>query len=892
MTAGELWRRLVHFVRGRSAADDLRDEMQLHVELRAQANRSEGMSDAAARAAARRHFGNEALLRAAGRDQWGFLWAEHAAADVRYAMRRLVQRPAFAAAVIGVLALGIGATTAMFSAVDAAMLRPLPFADPGRLVALHGIDVPFDPGPGYPHGTGVRDFDLVDIQSMHDLFSHAAAYAAGGLNLADPDHPLRVKVGVVSVDFFATLGAVPILGRAFAASDGVPNGPNIAVLSYGVWQRQYGASNMVGKSITLNNQPFEIVGVMPRGFGFPSESDLWIPMSIPNTFATFMAFRGSLPSKIVARLAPGISAEAAMARLMALWVRRTADEKAQPGNSNYSGGKLQSLQEMGVLTPLHRELAGDRRTALLVLLGATLLLLLVTCANVANLLLSQAAARRHEIAVRSVLGASRGRIVRQLLAESVLLAATGTLAGVALAPAMLGAMRAIMPSALSGLAPATVDVRVLTFAAALALVAGIGFGLWPALGATRDAPAERIKAGGRAATGRGVGGARRALVGVELALTVVLLVGSLLMLKSFERLMSQDRGMQTERVGSLEMAFGSSAGDRAVLLRTIDEVLSRITSIAGVNSAGAINDLPLGGAGGISVQIKPDVVQPPRADFAGGRYLRASSGYFATMGIPVKRGRTFTAGDDSLARPVAVISESMAATFWPGVDPLGHTFMSISADPITIVGVVADVRERNLESHPTPQMYFPIAEYTPANVAIVVRSTLPPAALLARMRESVRAVDPAQAIYNVRMMDEVVGNSVAPRRTNTILISAFAALALLLSAVGIYAVVSQSVAQRTREFGIRAALGATSGGLMRLVTREIAWVAATGLAAGVAGAWALSRVLTSMIYGVTVHDPWTFIIAPLVLLLPAVLAVLVPARRAGKLNPVEVMRAE
>jgi predicted permease len=364
------------------------------------------------------------------------------------------------------------------------------------------------------------------------------------------------------------------------------------------------------------------------------------------------------------------------------------------------------------------------------------------------------------------------------------------------------------------------------------------------------------------------------------------------MLRSFERLMSQDRGMQTQRVGTVEMAFGSSAGDRAVRLHKIDAMLARLSSVAGVTAAGAINDLPLGGAAGVSVQIRPDVGQPAGTDFAGGRYLMASGGYFTTMGIPVKRGRTFTAADDSLAPQVAVISESMARKFWPGLDPIGHTFTSMAPAPFTIVGVVADVRERRLDSDPTPQMYFPIAEVTPANVAIVVRSTLPPAALLARMQESVRSTDPTQAVYNVRMMDDVVGSSVAPRRTNTILISAFAALALLLSALGIYAVVSYRVSQRTREFGIRAALGATGGELVRLVTGEMAWVAAIGLATGVGGAWALSRVLTSMIYGVSVHDPWTFIVAPLVLLVPAVVAAVVPARRVTRVNPAEVMRSD
>src|ERR1035437_6252288 len=892
MTIGELWRRLGHLVRGDAAADDLRDEMQAHIEMRAEKNRAEGMNDGDAAHAARRGFGNEVVMREASRDAWGGVWLENAVRDFRHAIRRLAQRPGFAAAVIGVLALGIGATTAMFSAVDAAMFRPLPFAEPSRLVALRSISVPFDPGPGQPRGDGVQAVNIVDIREMRDVFSHAAVYAAGGLNLADAVHPARANAGVVTGDFFATLGAVPLLGRTFTESDGVPSGPNIVILSYGLWQRQYGGGEMLGKSITLNNQPYQVVGVMPNGFGFPSESDLWIPMSIPNTFATFSAFRGFLPTSTIARLAPGVGAAAASSRLLALWDRRAAQEAPPAGQPRYLSQKVQQLKSTGALTTLQRELSGDRRTALVVLLGATVLLLLVTCANVTNLLLSQAAARRHEIAVRAVLGASRARIVRQLLTESVMLAASGTLLGVALAPVMLGMMRALMPSELTGLAPATVDLRVLAFATILTLVTGVGFGLWPALGSTRDAPAETMKTGGRAATGHGAGFARRALVSLELALTVVLLVGSLLMLRSFERLMTQDRGMRTERVGTLEMAFGDAAGGRTVRLRMIDGMLARIRSIPGVIDAGAINDLPLRGGGGISVQVRPDVGQPSGTGFAGGRYLMASGDYFATMGIPVKRGRTFTVADDSLAPPVAVISETMAAKFWPGVDPVGHTFMSMAPTPYTIVGVVGDVRELRLESDPAPQMYFPIAEVTPSNVALVVRSTLSSTALLGRMQEAVRAVDPAQATYHVRMMDEVVDISVAPRRTNTTLISAFAALALVLSAIGVYAVVSYGVSQRTREFGIRTALGARGGDLVRLVTGEMAWALAIGLTSGVAGAWALSRVLTSLIYGVSVHDPGTFAAAPVALLVPAILAALLPARRASRVNPAEVMRAD
>ena len=896
MIIGELWRRLAHLVRRDAEADNLRDEMQLHVDLRAAALRQGGAASGDASAAASRSFGNVPAIRARARDAWGMLWLEHAARDLRFSLRRVAKRPAFSAAVIGILALGIGSSVAMFSAVDAAMLRPLPFRDPHQLVVLHEVTVPFDPGGGVRHGTAPQAISVGDVQAMPSEFASVAVYAAGAMNLADADRPSRLRVGVVSGDFFRTLGVSAMKGRAFGTADAAPGARKVAVLSYGFWQRQFGGADMMGKSLMLNGVAYEVTGIMPRGFAFPAESDVWIPMAIPNTFDTFSAFRGYLPTVVIARVAPGATLASASAWLISEWTRREAAEASSSVDKNYRflGQTVKALRASGALEPLQEELVGKRRTALLVLLGATTLLLLVTCANVTNLLLSQAAARRHEIAMRAVLGATRGRIVRQLLAESIVLAVAGTVSGVALAPPMLGAMRALLPAELSGVAPATIDLRVLAFASALALVTGIAFGVWPAVGTARSAPAETIKAGGRQATARGAGRARRVLVGAELALTVVLLVGSLLMLRSFARLMSLDRGMQTDEVGTLELAFAGPGGHAANLAR-IQTMVARMASIPGVTSAGAVNDIPLGHVGGIAVQVKVDGAAPESGPSSGEkypRYLMASAGYFATMGIALKSGRNFTAADDSLAPPVALISESMARTFWPGVDPIGRTFTSVAPKPITVIGVVADVRERTLETADLIQMYFPITEQTPSSVALVARGGPDSDALLARMREAVRAVDPTQAVFNVRTMDDIVSTSVAPRRTNTLLISAFAAIALLLSAVGIYAVVAFSVTQRWREFGIRSALGASGGGIVALVAREMAVIAGAGLIAGVAGAWALSRALSSLIYGVSVHDPMTFLLAPLVLVVPAVVATLLPASRATQVNPAEVMRAD
>ncbi len=903
MTLGELWRRMLHLVRGSRASDELREEMQLHVEMRAEANRRAGMDGADAEFAARRQFGNQVALRADSRESWGFAWPEETLRDLRYALRRLVQRPGFALAVIGVMALGIGATTAMFSAVDAAMLRPLPFPNAGELVDLKKIDVPFDPGTVLPTGGSssaslrydVHGVMFADVAEMRDVFSHIAAYAAGGLNLADPEHPLRLKAGVVTVDFFRTLGVAPETGRTFAASEGVPNGPNVVVLSYGLWQRLYAGRDALNSTVQLSSAAYTVIGVMPRGFSFPGESDLWIPMSVPITFSTFSAFSGFLAPSVIARVAPGVKVGVASDRLLARWKQAAAAETPIDGKFRPAGDKAKEFRESGALTSLQRGLVGSQRTALLMLLCATVLLLLIACANVTNLLLSHAAARRHEIALRAVLGASRGRIVQQLLTESVVLACTGAALGVALAPALLGVVRVLMPAELAGVAPAHLDLRVLAFATVLALATGIAFGLWPALGITREAPAETIKSGSRSATSRRGALGRRALAGTELALTLILLVGAGLMLRSFQRVMELNTGMDTDRVGTLEMVFPKSAGDRSRRLQVIDDILARLLTMPGISAVGVVNDLPMSVGGRVAVGITVEGAPKPKGDgttFV--RWLMANSGYFEALGIPLKHGRLFTAADDSLAPKVVVINETMARSYWAGADPVGRTFTAMGPTPITVIGVVADVREslRGAPMKVFPQMYAPVAAQTPDHLAIVARGSLPPKILLARMTEAVRAVDRSQAVFELKMMDEVVGNSVAPRRANTLLVSIFATLALILSAIGVYAVVSHGVAQRTRELGIRTALGANGRDLLSLVARDMVWVTVTGLGVGLAGAWAIARVLESLLYGVTVHDTLTFVTVPLVLVVSAAFATLVPARRAMFVNPADVMRAD
>lgn len=892
MRAAELLRRLRYLLLRDRYAAELEEEIRTHIDHRAASLRADGLSAAEARYEARRRFGNPVAIEERSRDMWGLSLLEHAASDLRFAVRRLRSRPGFGVAAIAVTALGIGATTAVFSAIDAALIRPLPFPNPSRLYTITA-DVPLDVGGPRPPGLRHRA-NIDDMAAMTDVFERLAVFAAGALNLTDRDNPLRINAGVVSQDFFATFGARLEAGRTFDAGEVRPHGGHVVVLSDAFWRKQFGGRNLLGRSINLSGAPYMVVGVMAPGFDFPNQSDLWIPLTNPTTFDSFSAFRGFLPTHVVARVRPGFSAEAVSNRVIARWVQLAG--ASIPGNANSKGldDDIASMRVQRGAKPLREDLVGKTRTPLTMLMGATILLLLIACANVANLLLSDAAARRREVALREVLGATRGRVTRQLLTESLLLALTGAAVGVGLAPTLLGLLRTLMPADLAGIAPAELNLRVLAFSAILAVVSATVFGLWPALSATRGGAAETIKSGGGGgSTAAGLGRTRRAIITVEVALTVMLLVGAGLLLRSFARVVSQDRGITSDHVATLELAI--KVDRRSVRLAKLHAMLAQLQNDPLIDAAAIVNDLPLNGTSGMSIGVQVDGEPTPklRNDVPPmARYLQASGGYFKALGIPLLRGRTFTAADDSIAPPVAVINMAMAKTWWPDRDPIGQTFVSAARAPVTVIGIVGDLRERSLESEVRPQMYFPIDDATPVTLALIARSKLAPDVLLPRLRAAVRAIDPTQAVYNVRMMDDVISTSLAPRRTNTTLIALFGALALLLSSFGIYAVISYSVTRRAREFGIRAALGATASDIATLVGRELLTMIGVGVALGLAGAWGLSRIIAALLYGVEPHDPMTFLIVPAVLAVPALIAGWPPARRAMSVSPMEVMRAE
>jgi predicted permease len=618
---------------------------------------------------------------------------------------------------------------------------------------------------------------------------------------------------------------------------------------------------------------------MPRGFAFPDRPEVWLPLSIPLTSASFEPFRQYVPSRTIGRLAPGATLERADERVRALFPADLPEGVAPRGTA-------------GLVSPLRPTLVGDRRNALLVLLGATGAVLLLASANVANLLLSRGATRRRELAVRASLGATPARVLRQLLVESVVLAAIGGAVGAALAVLCVPFLDGLVPRALVGAAPIRLDARVFGFTIALSLATGMGFGTLPALRERRAAPGEWLKGG---AAGD-VGGARlrRAFVLGEVALAATLLIGSALMLRSMSVLLATDPGLRAERVATLELTLaGADFPDSHARRAFYRAVLERIEALPEVEAAGVINELPLRGEGGVRFLVYPEGRPPADAEIRHmAQDLRVTPGYFDALGIPLLLGRPPQARADTLARPEVAINRTLADLYWPGASPLGDRLEQPGGRTFEIVGVVADVRPGSLDQEPHAQMYRALLDTPYGNAALVARGRIPARRLAGMLEGAVRAVAPGQAVYNVRSMDQVISGTLAPRRTNTVLIVAFGVLALGLAAIGVFGVVAFSVARRTREIGIRIALGARPGQLRRAVLGEALTLALLGTASGVVGAWVLSRALSGLVYGITTRDPAAFTLGPAVLLVAAMLAALVPAQRATRVDPLRSIRSE
>jgi len=801
--------------------------------------------------------------------------------DIKYAIRALTRTPGFTAIAVLTLALGIGANTAIFSVVHAVLLRPLPYPRPAELMALYERlpakgDQPARPDMAITPATS-RDWTAAST------FSSIGYYAETDFILTGAGEPSRIPGASVSWSFFDTLGVPPAAGRPINRADDQPDRPLVCVIGHDLWRTRFGSDlSIVGKQIDLSGRPHTVVGIGQAGFAFPATSQIWTPLALPESeYADNQ--RLSFYLNAVGRLKPAATPEQAAADLNLIARRMAAQFPAQ-----YEG-------RGATVVPLHQATVASVRPALLLLLGTAGCVLLIACVNVANLLLARGASRTGEMATRAALGASRRRMLRQLLTESAVLSLAGAIAGVLLAMWARDAIVSLSPASVPGIDDVRVDLTVLGFALGLATITAIGFGLVPALLTTRRALGDAI-AGTRTSTaGSGRQSIRGALVVVQLALSLALLTGAGLLARTFWNLISVEPGFDSTSVMTMEVLLPRPKYQdpvrRAELFTQIVETLQNNPL---VTAAGGSTNLPLSNTnmafGFYREGMTPDQDAPFIANVRG-----ITPGYFRTLAIPLMRGRAFTPADRTGSQPVVVINDAMRRKFWPDQDPLGQQ-ISITRGRTTIwreiVGIVGDIRHAGLGAEPEPEVYMPYAHDPFFFLRIAVRSSAQPDVLAGAMRAAVWAVDPAQPVSRVRTMDAVVASSVASQRFNTILIGTFAALALALAAIGLYGVIAYSVTLRQREFGLRLALGAERHHVLGLVLRQALVLAAAGLVLGFALALAMTRVIETQLYQTTPTDPTTFGAVAAVLLLIAVLASYAPARRAVNADPMTALRAE
>jgi putative ABC transport system permease protein len=810
-----------------------------------------------------------------------YRWEDEMIQDLRFGVRMLLKKLTFTLVAVITLALGIGANSAIFSVVNTVLLRPLPYKDPDRLVmvwenATH---------QGFPRNSAAAA-NYIDWRDQNRVFENMAAIARASFNLTGAGEPEKVDGRSVSASLFPLLGVEPQLGRVFLPEEDQAGANRVVIMSHGLWQRRFGSDmNIIGKSLSLNGESVTVVGVMPPHFQFPSrEDELWVPIAFSSRET---ANRGRHYLEVIARTKPGITLQQ---------VRSDMETIASRLQQQYP----QTNTRIGVVViSLHEQVVGDIKPALLLLLGAVGFVLLIACANVANLLFARAAVRQKEIAIRGALGASRLRLIRQFLTESILLSALGGAGGLLLSLWGVNLLKAFIPENISQARAITVDAKVLGFTILVSLMTGLIFGLAPALQASKFNLNETLKEGGRdSASGSRGNRIRSLLVIAEVAISLVLLIGAGLLINSFVRLRNIDPGFRTDNLLTMQIVLPDLKYSKQTQRSAFyTELLSRVEALPGVKSASVTNWLPLtmqGDTVGISIEGRPD----PAPDEVPDVVTRViSPHYFSTMGIQLLQGREIGEQDRADSAPVVVISEKMARSFWPGEDPIGKRIKLGSSDfpsPwILIIGMVKDVRQFELNSDPKLQMYLPYEQekfFQPRH--LVVSTTVEPRSLAATVRSTVWEVDKDQPISNVSTMEEILSESIAQQRFSMLLLGIFAALALILAGVGIYGVMSYSVEQRTREFGIRLALGAQRGDVLKLAVGQGLKLVLIGVVIGLAAAFVLTRVMSSLLFGVSATDPTTFITISLVLISVAVLASYIPARRATKVDPIVALRYE
>ncbi len=877
------WCRLMGLLGLRGSEPELRDELTFHVDMMEAQLRRQGMDAEAAHREARARFGGITQIGEAYRAQRTLPWVETFVQDLRYGVRTLARTPGLTLVALLTLTLGIGATTAIFSIVHTVLLRPLPYSAPERLVAFGDRDA-----GGGPSNIGFATFD--DLRKGSRTFESMAAVRSWQPTLVAGGEAERLSAMRVSANYFQMLGVQPTLGSSFTSDQDRPEQWRVVLLSDKLWRRRFGADpSVVGRSITMNDLTFHVIGVMPASFEpivssrYYQPAELWAPLGYDTTLT--YACRSCQHLRAFGKIAPGSSEKEARTELALM---RNQLATTYPGDYG--------PEEMS-LVRLDDAVAGPVRPALYVLLAAVVAVLLIACANVANLLLARATVRSREMALRSALGASRSRLVRQLLTEAMALSALGGGLGVALAAMSLDWLARIAPVSLPRMDRVEMDGTVLGFALLLATTTGLIFGLAPALRSSRANLQSALGSDSRTTAGGSSSTARRLLVVADLALALVLLAGSGLMLKSVGRLLHVDPGFKTERLLTLQLSLvGAAYREDAAVLSFIERAVERVRALPGVDGVAMAGQIPLGGnQDSWGFHIEGRIPANPAEDPSVERYS-VTSDYFRVLGIPLRKGRLIADEDRADGLPVIVLGESTARALWPGEDPIGRRVRIGSAETgpwRTVVGIVGDVRHADLAAAPTLQMYLPQSQVTDSYLVLTVRTAAAqPGALPAQVRSIIHDMDPAVPIYSVATMDALVGKAVAERRFVLQLLGGFASIALLLAAIGLYGVVSYTVSQRTREVGVRVALGARRLDILRLVLGSGAATVAAGLGAGVVAAALTTRFLDALLFDVQAGDPWTLGGAVVILTIVALCAHLLPARRALRVDPVIALRQE
>ena len=857
-------------------AGEIVDELRHHEDLLTERLIQEGHSPGDARKEARRRVGHRARLQDAGYDVRGGGRLEAFVQDLRYGARRLIAAPAFALIAIVTLALGIGANTAIFSVAAGILLRPLPYPAADRLAMVwmdnSRIKLSED-WHSYPN--------YVDYKTRNSTFDSMAAFNRRYMTLTGSGEPERLTGAHSSATLFDVLGVQPMLGRTYSREED-QGGAMVVVLSHRLWQRRFGAErDVVGRTIMLNGASRQVIGVMPEHFGFPAiDTELWVPSPASKELRES---RTSIWVQMIGRMKPGVTlqqAQSDLARINADIVRTFPNQKGY-----------------GVVVEDYREqIVGRIRPVLLALVAAVGFVLLIACTNVANLLLARASAREREVAVRAALGAGHGRIVRQLLTESLLLGVFGGAAGLGLGWVGVNALVAAAPENLPRLADITIDGRVLAFTTGVALLTGLLFGLVPAFQLARTDPVHTLKEGGRSATGLGRA-LRRGLVVVEVALAVVLLVGAGLMIRSLVRMQRLDLGLRTDHVLSARVSL---SGDRyredAPTAEFTRRLVERAATLPGATSAATIGTVFISAtpnSGNFSIEGRPDFKPEERVEVP---VDSITPDYFRVLEIPLREGRFFDQRDSADAPRAVIVNETMARMFWPGESPIGRRIkygqLSSRSQWMTIVGVVADTRRTGHEAVVRPETYLPQAQSPDIGLALLVRTTGEPMALVSSLRAVLREIDPLVPLESIHPLDTEVAEMTAGRRLNTTLFVVFAVIAAILAAVGIYGVIAASVEQRTRELGVRLALGATGGSILRMVLVEGLWLVGVGLGVGMVASLAVSGAMARLLYEVQPTDAATLTSIAALTVIVALLASLVPAIRAVRVDPMTALRAE